>query len=54
MIVVLACTVISLATAIVVMAFSGGPLATFGASGSAFIATLGAGMNVLSHVRRDA
>ncbi|MFD9205987.1 hypothetical protein ACFVZM_06865 [Streptomyces sioyaensis] len=50
----LSSAVVSLAATIVVMAFSGPPLAIFGAGGSTFVAAISAGMNILSHIRRNA
>ncbi|MFF5298250.1 hypothetical protein OH768_53210 [Streptomyces sp. NBC_01622] len=53
-IVSLCAVVVSLVAVIVVMAFHGNPLATFGASGSAFAAAFSGGMGVLSHLKRTA
>ncbi|MHB9859069.1 hypothetical protein [Streptomyces sp. YIM S03343] len=53
-IVSLCAVVVSLVAVIVVMAFHGDPLATFGASGSAFAAAFSGGMGVLSYLKRTA
>ena len=53
-IVCLCAVVVSLVAVIVVMACDGGPLAVFGASGSAFAATFSGGMGILSHLKRTA
>jgi hypothetical protein len=53
-IVALGSAVVSLVATIIVMAFSGDPLAIFAACGGAFVASLGAGTNILSHVKRRA
>ncbi|XUL85398.1 hypothetical protein ACQ86D_00755 [Streptomyces galilaeus] len=53
-IVILCTVVVSLVAVIVVMAFHGNPLATFGASGSTFAAAFSGGMAVLSHLKRTA
>ena len=53
-IVSLCAVVVSLVAVIVVMTYDGGPLAAFGASGSAFAAAFSGGMGVLSHLKRTA
>jgi hypothetical protein len=53
-IVALVSGVACLGTAVTTMAFNVSPLATLTGSGGAFIAVLSAGMNILSHIKRDA
>ncbi|MFG2196377.1 hypothetical protein [Streptomyces sp. NPDC048639] len=53
-IVALGSIVVALVAAVVMVAFNARALAVFAASGTSLAASLGVGMNILSHVKRGA